>query len=66
MAKKFSYDGAIEEIETIITDIENSEIEVDELLDKVKKASGLIKKCKVKLLKSEEEVNNIFDEKEEE
>ena len=58
--KKISYKDAIEEIEEILLQIENEELDVDDLSEKVKRVSSLIKICKDKLHKTEEEVENIL------
>lgn len=62
MSKKAqpTYSEAIEEIEQIIASIESNEFEIDELSDKVKRVSGLIKYCKEKLHATELEVNNVL------
>lgn len=59
--KKESYNQAIEKLRTIIDDIERGESDVDELSEKVKEASRLIKLCKEKLLKADEEVKKILE-----
>jgi len=60
--KKITYQKAVEEIEDILSKIENEELDVDELSDQVKKVSTLIKICKEKLFKTQEEVERILDE----
>jgi exodeoxyribonuclease VII small subunit len=66
MAKKnISYSEAMAEIETIIAQIEDGELDVDILSDKVKRVTELIKLCKQKLHKTEEEVNKILEDKDE-
>ncbi len=62
MSKELTYQKAIEELEQIVNEIENEEIAVDELSEKVKRASKLIMLCKAKLTKTEEEVNKILEE----
>ena len=63
--RKISYKEAIAEIEDILEKIENDELDVDELSEKVKQVSLLIKICKDKLQKTEEEVEKILEEMEE-
>ncbi|TAJ09390.1 exodeoxyribonuclease VII small subunit [Marinilabiliaceae bacterium JC017] len=58
--KKITYNEAITEIEEILSKIENEELDVDELSDKVKRVSILLKVCKDKLFKTEEEVEKIL------
>lgn len=63
MAKKeTSYNEAIVEIEEILHQIENEELDIDILSDKVKRVSSLLKLCKNKLHKTEEEVQKILDD----
>ncbi len=63
--KKISYSEAIEEVQEILQQIENEELDVDDLSEKVKRVSALIKICKEKLHKTEEEVENILKEMDE-
>ncbi len=60
--KNTSYEEAITELEEIVSKIESEEISVDELSDKVKRASQLIRICKTKLTNTEEEVNKVLKE----
>ena len=62
MNKDQTYKQAIEELETIVSEIENESISVDELSEKVKRASLLIRLCKTKLTKTEEEVSKVLEE----
>ena len=65
MGNKFSYTEAIVELEQIVEEIENEDISVDDLSEKVKRASELIRLCKAKLTKTEQEVNEVLKEIEE-
>jgi exodeoxyribonuclease VII small subunit len=60
MEKNISYTEAIEELETIVAEIEQGEITIDTLSEKVKRASELIRICKEKLTATEEDVNKIL------
>ncbi len=62
MSKSQTYQQAIEELEAIVNEIENEEISVDELSEKVKRASQLIVLCKTKLTKTEQEVSKVLEE----
>ncbi len=62
--KKLSYKEAVEEIDEILEKIENEELDVDELSEKVKRVSSLIKFCKEKLHTTQTEVENILKEME--
>lgn len=65
MEKEINYTEAFDELQQIVNDIEEGEISVDELSIKVKRASKLIKICKNKLTATEEDVNQILKELEE-
>ena len=60
-----NYARAIEELQSIVTEIELGQITVDILSEKVKRASELIAICKTKLSSTEEDVNKILKELEE-
>ena len=62
MSEQINYTAAFEELQAIVTEIEKGEISVDELSQKVKRASELIKICKLKLTTTEEDVNKILKE----
>ncbi|KJF44994.1 exodeoxyribonuclease VII small subunit [Draconibacterium sediminis] len=62
--KKISYSEAMAEIEEILEKIENEELDVDELAEKVKRVSVLLKTCKDKLTKTNEQVEQILKEME--
>jgi exodeoxyribonuclease VII small subunit len=67
MAKKdISYNEAVGEIEEILQQLENEELDIDNLSEKVKKVSSLLKLCKKKLHQTEEEVQKILDNMNEE
>lgn len=57
-----TYTEAFNELQEIVTEIEKGEISVDELSEKVKRASLLINICKTKLSSTEEDVNKILKE----
>ena len=63
-AKKISYSEAMAEIDDILEKIENEELDVDELAEKVKRVSVLLKTCKDKLTKTNEQVEKILKEME--
>ncbi|GAL84551.1 exodeoxyribonuclease 7 small subunit [Sporocytophaga myxococcoides] len=66
MSEKISYTEAFEELQLIVSEIEQGEISVDDLSDKVKRAALLIKICKTKLSTTEEDVSKILKELESE
>lgn len=62
MENNENYVQAFEELKTIVSEIEQGEISVDQLSEKVKRATQLIKICKAKLTATEEDVNKILKE----
>ena len=62
MNNEIKYTEAFEELQGIVSEIEQGEISVDELSQKVKRAAELIKICKAKLTTTEEDVNRILRE----
>ncbi len=56
------YSKAIKRLEEIIEKIENEEIDVDELSDRVQEAVTLITVCKGKIEKAEMEVKRVVDD----
>ena len=57
-----TYKEAITEIEEILRQLENNELDVDELSEKVKRVSQLVTLCKEKLHNTEEEIDKILKE----
>jgi exodeoxyribonuclease VII small subunit len=67
MAKiNLTYEQALARIEEITGQIETGEMNVDELAKQVKEASDLLKFCKSKLFETEQEIEKILKEMEEE
>jgi exodeoxyribonuclease VII small subunit len=62
MNNDLNYTAAFEELQTIVTEIEEGEISVDLLSEKVKRAALLISICKKKLADTEGDVNQILKE----
>ena len=60
MSDEPNYTEAYEELQAIVSEIESGEISVDELSQKVKRATILIKICKAKLTATEEDVEGIL------
>ena len=63
MATKFSYEKTVEEIESIVDDIENNRMDIDQLADAVLRVSDLLKKCKQKLADTKAIVDKIDEDK---
>ena len=57
---KKTYTEAYQELQDLVELLENAEISVDELSEKIKLATELIKICEEKLTSTEEEVGKII------
>ena len=62
MKKEITYTKAFDELQQIVEEMENSQISVDDLDVKIKRASELLKICRDKLYKTEESVQKVLDE----
>jgi exodeoxyribonuclease VII small subunit len=60
MMEETNYTNAFKELQEIVYEIEQGEITVDQLSEKVKRAALLIKICKNKLQATEEDVAGIL------
>ena len=63
--KKETYNQAISRLEQIVSQIDNNELEIDELADKIKEANSLIAFCQSKLTKADAEIGKILAERQE-
>lgn len=55
------YEEAIQQLETIVAQIENNELDIDQLADRLKEAQKLIKWCKDKLYKTDEKIKSLLN-----
>lgn len=62
MNEDISYTAAHKELQEIVVEMENSQVTVDELETKIKRAAVLLKICKDKLFKTEKEVQDVLNE----
>ena len=56
------YEEAIQQLETIVAQITNNELDIDQLADRLKEAQKLIKLCKDKLYKTDEKIKVLLGE----
>ena len=61
--KAIKYEEAVRRLEEIVEQMENNELDIDSLSDKLKEAQGLVKSCKDKLTKADREVEKLLQEK---
>ena len=62
MNEEVIYEEALAQLETIVRKMEQNEYDIDELAAQLKTAQQLIKFCKDKLTKTEEELQKIQTE----
>ncbi len=62
MSEEITYTRAFEELQEIVAEMENSEITIDELDGRIKRASELLKICKDKLFSTEKNVQQVLEE----
>ena len=55
------YEVALQQLETIVRKMEAGEYDIDELSEQLKQAQKLIKLCKDKLTKTDEEIKKLLD-----
>lgn len=61
MEKEIKYEAAVRQLEDIVNKLENNELDIDELSTELKKAQQLVKLCKDKLTKTDEEIKKILE-----
>ena len=62
-AKKETYSQAMERLEKIVRQIDNNELEIDVLAEKIKEANEIIAFCTEKLTKADDEVEKLLQER---
>ena len=58
--KKMTYESALAEVQNIVNELQDATVSIDELTQKVARAAELIRFCREKLTKTEEQVNQLF------
>lgn len=59
--KEIKYEKAIKELESIVSKMENGDLDVDSMVENLQRAQKLIKICKDKLTKTDEEIKKILE-----
>lgn len=62
MKEEMKYEDAVRQLEDIVNSMENGELDIDTLGEQLKKAKRLLKLCRDKLTKTEEEIRLILQE----
>ena len=60
MEKELKYEAAFVELQAIVRKMENDELDIDQMAEQLKRAQELIKLCKDKLTKTDEEIKKIL------
>ncbi len=55
-----TYEEALKQLEDIVSKVESDELDIDNLGKQLKKAQQLIKLCKDKLAKADEDINEVL------
>ena len=63
--KKETYSQAMARLETIVRQVDNNELEVDELVEKIKEANEIIAFCSEKLKKADMEIEKMLADEQE-
>ena len=61
MKKTPNYEEAVSQLEEIVKKMESAELDIDMMSTELKNAQQLIKLCKDKLTKTEEEIKKILE-----
>jgi exodeoxyribonuclease VII small subunit len=62
MKQEIKYEAAFAELQSIVRRMENDELDIDQMSEQLKRAQQLIKICKDKLTKTDEEIKKILAE----
>jgi len=64
MDNNIKYEEAVAQLETILKKMESNQLDIDSLTEQLKKAQQLVKLCKDKLTKTDEEIQKILNAEE--
>ena len=64
-ADQLGYAEAMEELESILDELEGDDLDVDVLADRVRRASELIKACRTRIARAQADVDQIVTDLEE-
>lgn len=60
--QEIKYEKAVCELEEIVDKMERDELDIDQLSEQLKRAKVLVKLCKDKLTKTDEEIKKLLSE----
>ena len=59
---EMKYEEAVTQLEGIVEKMENDELDIDQLTEQLKRAKELVKLCKDKLTKTDDEIKKLLSE----
>lgn len=62
MKKNITYEEAVNQLESIVSKMENNQLNIDELSEQLKTAQALIKMCNDKLTQTEQDIKKILED----
>lgn len=62
MKKEIKYEEAVSQLETIVRKMESGELDIDAMSTELKTAQELIKLCKERLTKADEDIKQILEQ----
>ena len=62
---EMKYEKAVSELEEIVDKMERDELDIDQLSEQLKRAKVLVKLCKDKLTKTDEEIKKLLSDRRE-
>ena len=60
--EEMKYEKAVSELEEIVDKMERDELDIDQLSEQLKRAKVLVKLCKDRLTKTDEEIKKLLSE----
>lgn len=60
--KPFSYEQSLQELQTIVRELQEGQINMDALAEKARRAAELIRLCREQLRETSAEINALFPE----
>lgn len=62
MSEQLSYNSAVAELESILTELESSAVDVDQLSTRLRRATELVHFCRTRLSVVEGDVNEVLQD----
>lgn len=62
MEQNFNYEHAMAQLSDIVKKMESGELDIDSLCQQLKTANQLIRQCRDKLTKTDEEIKKLLEE----